>query len=121
MAPLSTVAERSAQSGASERTQQRADKVAKADPELAKQVAHGGFATGSSRKGGRRENQRRNPVMVSENAPPSCLPRTPGCGSESRSRVTRRSKIEDNSQMAAIFEADDRLAAAMAEIKRLKG
>ena len=28
--------------------------------------------------------------------------------------------IEDNSQMAAIFEADDRLAAAMAEIKRLK-
>ena len=25
--------------------------------------------------------------------------------------------IEDNSQMAAIFEADDRLAAAMAEIK----
>ena len=32
---------RSAQSGASERTQQRADKVAKADPELAKQVAHG--------------------------------------------------------------------------------
>ena len=28
--------------------------------------------------------------------------------------------IEENSQMAAIFDADDRLAAAMAEIKRLK-
>ena len=28
--------------------------------------------------------------------------------------------IEDNSQMAAIFEADDQLASAMAEIKRLK-
>jgi hypothetical protein len=39
--PLSTVAGRAAQSGASERTQQLADKVAKADPELARQVAHG--------------------------------------------------------------------------------
>jgi hypothetical protein len=38
---LSTVAGRAAQSGASERTQQLADKVAKADPELARQVAHG--------------------------------------------------------------------------------
>lgn len=41
VAHLSTVADRMAQSGASERTQQMADKVAKADPELAKQVAHG--------------------------------------------------------------------------------
>lgn len=38
---LSTVAERAAQSGASERTQRMADKVAKADPELAKRVAQG--------------------------------------------------------------------------------
>lgn len=38
---LSTVAERAAQSGASERTQRMADKVAKADPELAKKVAQG--------------------------------------------------------------------------------
>lgn len=41
VAPLSTVADRMAQSGASERTQKMADKVAKASPELAKQVAHG--------------------------------------------------------------------------------
>ncbi|MEK6346381.1 MAG: ParB N-terminal domain-containing protein [Burkholderia sp.] len=39
--PLDTVASRAAQSGASERTQRMADKVAKADPELAKRVAHG--------------------------------------------------------------------------------
>lgn len=38
---LSTVADRAAQSGASERTQKAADKVAKADPALAVQVAHG--------------------------------------------------------------------------------
>ena len=39
--PLETIAGRAAASGASTKTQQRADKVAKADPELAKQVAHG--------------------------------------------------------------------------------
>jgi regulator of replication initiation timing len=37
----STIADRTALSGASERTQRMADKVAKADPELAQQVAHG--------------------------------------------------------------------------------
>ncbi len=39
--PLETIKQRSAESGASERTQRMADKVAKADPDLAKQVAHG--------------------------------------------------------------------------------
>lgn len=38
---LATVADRSASSGASPRTQKMADKVAKASPELAKKVAHG--------------------------------------------------------------------------------
>lgn len=41
VAGLSTVAQRAAQSGAGERTQRMADKVAKADPVLAQQVAHG--------------------------------------------------------------------------------
>jgi len=39
--PLSSVADRVAQSGASTRTQKMADKVAKADPALARKVAHG--------------------------------------------------------------------------------
>ena len=39
--PLKTVADRAAQSGASDRTQRMADKVAKADPDLAVKVAHG--------------------------------------------------------------------------------
>lgn len=38
---FATVAQRAAQSGASTRTQKMADKVAKADPELARDVAHG--------------------------------------------------------------------------------
>ncbi|WP_334032772.1 ParB N-terminal domain-containing protein [Burkholderia gladioli] len=41
VAGLQTVADRATKSGASERTQRMADKVAKADPELAKRVAHG--------------------------------------------------------------------------------
>lgn len=41
VAPFSTASDRAAESGASLRTQKMADKVAKADPELAKQVAHG--------------------------------------------------------------------------------
>lgn len=40
--PLSTVADRAAQSCASIRTQKMADKVAKAAPDLARHVAHGG-------------------------------------------------------------------------------
>lgn len=39
--PLATIEQRAAQSGASRSTQKMADKVAKADPVLAKQVAHG--------------------------------------------------------------------------------
>ena len=39
--PLETVAERATASGSGERTQRMADKVAKADPELAKQVGRG--------------------------------------------------------------------------------
>jgi hypothetical protein len=41
VAGLDRVQDRAAQSGASERTQRMADKVAKADPALAKKVAHG--------------------------------------------------------------------------------
>jgi ParB-like chromosome segregation protein Spo0J len=41
IAALQTVADRAAQSGASERTQRMADKVARADPDLAKRVAQG--------------------------------------------------------------------------------
>ena len=39
--PLETVKQRAAESGASERTQRMADKVAKESPDLAKKVAHG--------------------------------------------------------------------------------
>lgn len=41
LAPLDRAKDRASESGASLRTQKMADKVAKADPDLAKQVAHG--------------------------------------------------------------------------------
>ena len=41
VAALLTIEDRAAQSGASKRTQRMADKIAKADPELVKKVAHG--------------------------------------------------------------------------------
>jgi len=124
VAPLSTVAERSAQSGASERTQQRADKVAKADPELAKQVAHGKVslpAAVAKVEGREKPTPKPKPVMVSEDRAAEITAEN----AELRERIAEIARdaqeaIEDNSQMAAIFEADDRLAAAMAEIKRLK-
>jgi hypothetical protein len=45
VAGLDTVSDRAAQSGAGERTQRMADKVAKADPDLAKRVARDGGGT----------------------------------------------------------------------------
>ena len=100
------------------------DKVAKADPEPAnKSCAWRGFATGSSRKGGRQEKPTPNPKFRhgQRRTPPSCLPRN--ADRERIAEIARDAQeaIEDHSQMAAIFEADDRLAAAMAEIKAAQG
>ena len=122
--PLETIAGRAAASGASTKTQQRADKVAKADPELAKQVAHGEVslpAAVAKVEGREKPTPKPKPVMVSEERAAELLAEN----AELRERIAEIARdaqeaIEDNSQMAAIFEADDRLAAAMAEIKRLK-
>ena len=51
VAGLQTVAQRAAESGASERTQRMADKVAKADPALAVQVGHGEVSLPQARLG----------------------------------------------------------------------
>lgn len=49
--PLETVAQRAAESRASERTQRMAGKVAKADPALAVQVGHGEVSLPAARLG----------------------------------------------------------------------
>lgn len=50
VAQLETAADRAAQSGASHRTQQMADRVAKTNPELAKKVAHGDISLPKAHK-----------------------------------------------------------------------
>ena len=121
---LETVADRAAQSGASVRTQKRADKVAKADPELAKQVAHGEISLPAA-------------VRQIENKPPKSpaplkleivsdevaelraeIERLKEWGEENAR--TAKELIADNESMAIVFEADDKLAAAMAEIKKYR-
>jgi len=66
LAPLSTVADRMAKSGASERTQQMADKVAKTSPELAKKVGHGDVSLPAAIEQitGKRPGTRQKPVDV---------------------------------------------------------
>lgn len=119
---LDSVAKRAEQSGASERTQKAADKVAKADPELAKAVGHGEVSLPKA-------------VAQVENKPPK--PPKPKLLSEEESArilaenarlqeiaetlaADAREATEDNASMAAVFEADDKLAAAMKEIERQK-
>lgn len=64
--PLETIADRAAQSGASERTQKMADKVARADPELSRQVAHGEI---SLPKALRQVEKKPEPAKVATPAP----------------------------------------------------
>ena len=120
--PLETAADRAAQSGASEKTQRRADKVAKADLELAKAVGLGEVSLPKA-------------VAQVENKPPK-PPKPKLLSEEESARILAENEhlkevaetlaadaqesLEDNMGMAKIFEADDRLDAAMKEIERQK-
>lgn len=114
VAGLATIADRAAQSGASERTQRMADKVAKANPELAKQVAHGEVSLPKAVK------QIEQKAEKSEQEPPAQSKED-----ELRDQLTEigrnlQDTIADNESMARVFEADDKLAAALDEAKRYR-
>lgn len=117
IAPLQTSADRAAQSGASIRTQKMADKVAKADPALAIQVAHGEVSLPKAAA----------KVSVKQPAKPAAEEQdTPAEYADSSSfddeEVDAQAEIErlsaDNEMMGKVFDADDKLAAAMAELKQ---
>lgn len=122
--PLETTSGRAAASGASTKTQQRADKVAKADPELAKQVAHGVVtlpAAVAKVEGKTPKESKPKPKLLSEEESARIL--------DDNARLQEvadtlakdaREAIEDNASMAAIFESDDRLAAALQENEKLR-
>lgn len=118
-----TIADRQQQSGVSRQTQKDADKIAKADPELVRQVAAG---------------EKTLPKAVEEltgkrpGATPPVLKvvsdeltelraendRLKEWGSENAQ--TAKDLIADNESMAVVFEADDKLAVALAEAKKYR-
>lgn len=104
---LSTVADRAAQSGASEKTQRMADKVTRADPELGAAVARGEVSLPKAVK-------QVSPKKEPEPEPP------PEDDPMDSMREALAEATADNEQMARIFEADDKLAAAVAEAKRYR-
>jgi hypothetical protein len=122
VSPLSTVADRAAQSGASERTQQRADKVAKADPELAKAVGHGEVSLPKAvAQVEGKPSRPPKPKLLSEEESARILAENEHLKEVAETLAAdARDSLEDNMSMAKIFDADDRLAAAMKEIERLR-
>jgi hypothetical protein len=114
---LETVKDRAAESGASVRTQKMADKVARESPELARQVAHGEISLPQAlREVSPPKQSRPAPVVQQVPAPDA---------DELREQINELlAMVEetraDNESMARVFEADDKLAAALAEAKRYR-
>lgn len=110
VAPLQTVSDRAAASGASLRTQKRADKVAKASPDLARQVAHGEISL---------------PKAIEQISPkpaphvePMPEPEYEGPSAE-EIRAAELQEQADQEAFNKLLLADDKLASAYEEIKRL--
>jgi len=109
-----TVDQRAAAAGVSRVTQMKADKVAKADPELAKKVAHGEVSL---------------PKAVEQIAPPKKAPRPAPVveepaedfgPSEDEIRQAQQGIEEELESLRRVADADDRVAAALAEAKRYR-
>lgn len=117
VAPLSTVADRAAKSGASTRTQQMADKLAKADPDLAKKVAHGEMSllkaikqiTPQKNKPQKKTQEEIAEKIISDQE-------TYGNFDPVAELDQAQKEIE---RLTQIIESDDQLAEANKEIKRL--
>jgi hypothetical protein len=111
---LSTVADRMAQSGASDKTQRMADKVAKSDPGLARQVAHGEISlpkaaaaiTGNSSKSKLAEQEAKKEIIREMADDFNAIDELEKANKEIVSLVK-------------IFEANDQLDSAVKEVRRL--
>lgn len=111
-----TVEKRAAASGVHRDTQMKADKVAKASPELARQVAHG---------------EKTLPQAVREVSPPKLEPTPDACLSEADQidemsqeiAILRReldAASKDNAAMGEAFDADDKLTVLHRQNKELR-
>lgn len=106
-----SVAKRAAESGASVRTQKMADKVVKADPELAKKVAHGEV---SLPKALAKVEGKPAPARAADPEPWD----DEGAPSIEELMATEKAVADDLAAMTQIVEADDKLAEARSIIKR---
>lgn len=121
---LATVADRMDQSGASDKTQRQADKVAKADPDLAKQVAHGVVtlpAAVAKVEGKPKATSKPKPKLLTEEESALILAENARLQEVAETLAKDAGEaIADNESMAKIFESDDQLAAALQENDKLR-
>lgn len=118
---LDTVEGRAAESGASIRTQKMADKVAKTDPELAVKVGHGEISLPKAIEAIDPKPKKQKSKKKKQAATPE-IPE--GMVLYSKDEFEENIRLmndanKDLESMAKVFESDDQLAAATAEIKRL--
>lgn len=128
--PLETIKQRAAESGASERTQRMADKVAKADPALAVRVGHGEVSLPKAHAAVSKPAAPRGPKptpaaeyadMVEDDAPAAAVATDPRdaqikalsslCAELERDLVE---SFAENTRIGTVLDADDKVAAAMA-------
>jgi hypothetical protein len=108
VASLSTQSERAATAGVSERTQQRAERVAKASPEKIQEVARGEKTLPQAVREISQQKPKQDDVI--EYFGPS----------DEEIEAAREAAANDNEKLNEILAGDDALADAFREIKRLK-
>lgn len=114
---LARVADRAALSGASDKTQRDADKVAKADPALAVQVAHGELSLQQAvAKVTRKPRKPHKPKSMPDQSVP---PEYADCGDGAEVAASITAEEADRRVLDLLLSADDKLAAAIIEIRRL--
>jgi hypothetical protein len=112
VAPLDTSAGRAAESGASLRTQKMADKVAKANPELAKQVGHGTVSLPKAlAQVEKKPAKAPAPIVIQP------IDDTP---SDEELAFLDQQQQGDLEQIQRLLDADDALAVEVEENKRLR-
>lgn len=121
LAGLETVADRQAQSGASDRTQRMADKVAKANPELAKEVGRGEISLPKAVEEitGKRPGTKPPKFEVVHSAE---IPEGQMLIDVEEFDIIKAQLLEtlaENTSMSEMCDADDKLKAAADEIKAL--
>jgi len=124
VAGLDRVADRAAQSGASERTQRMADKVAQASPALAKMVAHGEVSLPKAVR--QVESKSPKPRRHAQHARPADIPPADNADelNEARFAITELSEendtLRDRLAVAVMDASDEEKRQAHATIQELR-